>query len=106
MNDIQRLYSLVSTLVNLKQQGMEMSEFLRRISSLKTEFNSLLPVDKTAVEDLARRDKFFMVVTLAAISPDLAPVWIRFLLVLLCHLLMMCLLFNSSFLSYHCNMSS
>lgn len=52
-----------------------MSEFLRRMASLKTEFNSLLPAGKIATEDLAQRDKFLMVLTFAAISPDLAPVW-------------------------------
>lgn len=51
-----------------------MSEFLGRMASLKTEFNSLLPVGKIAVEDLAQRDNFFMVLTLAAISPDITPV--------------------------------
>lgn len=50
---------------------------------------SLLPAGKTATEDLAQRDKFFMILTLAAISPDLAPVQE---LLLLCLLLMMCLL--------------
>ena len=51
-----------------------MSEFLGRMVSLKTEFNLLLPVRKTVAEDLAQRDKFFMVLTLTAISPDLTPV--------------------------------
>lgn len=40
---------------------MEMPDFLGRMASLKTKFNSLLPVGKTAIEDLAQRDKFFMV---------------------------------------------
>ncbi|KAJ4968413.1 hypothetical protein NE237_015114 [Protea cynaroides] len=44
------------------------------MASLKTEFISLVPTGKSAAEDLAQRDKLFMVLTLAAISPDLAPV--------------------------------
>ncbi|KAJ4969300.1 hypothetical protein NE237_016001 [Protea cynaroides] len=51
-----------------------MSNFLGKIASLKTEFNSLLPTGKSAAEDLAQRDKLFMVLTLVAISPDLAPI--------------------------------
>jgi len=44
------------------------------MASIKAEFNSLLPAGKTATEDLAQRDKFFIVCTLVAIGPKLAPV--------------------------------
>ena len=44
------------------------------MSSIKVEFNALLPIGKTTIEDLAQRDKFFMVDTLAAMSSDLASV--------------------------------
>ena len=47
-NDIQHFYSVVSTIVHLKQQDMDMFEFLGRLESLKKEFNSLLPVGNTA----------------------------------------------------------
>lgn len=72
-NDIQKLYYVVSTLMNLKQ-GMEMSDFLGRMTSLKTEFDLFMPIYKTIFEDLAQQDKFFIVLTLVAISPDLTSV--------------------------------
>ena len=73
-NDVQRLYSVVEKLINLRQQGLTVPDFVGQMSSIKAEFNTLLPVGKTAAEDLAQRDKFFMVCTLAAMSPDLASV--------------------------------
>ena len=44
------------------------------MASIKVKFNSLLPAGKTAAEDLAQRDKFFIVCTVAAIGSELAPV--------------------------------
>lgn len=45
------------------------------MTSLKTEFNSLLSINKSIVKDLAKRDKFFMVLTLTILSPKLDFVW-------------------------------
>ena len=70
-NDIQRLYLVVSNLLSL---CLSLPNFLGRMASIKAKFNSLLPAGKTVAEDLAQRDKFFMVCTLATISPELAPV--------------------------------
>lgn len=53
-NNIQQLYSMVSNLVNLIQEGISMSEFLEQMASLKIEFNSLLLGSKLAAEDLAQ----------------------------------------------------
>ena len=57
---------------NLRQQGMNILEFLGKMSSIKCEFNSLLPVDKIVTEDLAQWDKFFMVCIIATTGLDLA----------------------------------
>ncbi|XP_052183785.1 uncharacterized protein LOC127795872 [Diospyros lotus] len=65
---------MVSNLLNLRQQGLTLPDFLGWMTSINAEFNSLLPAGKIAAEDLAQRDKFFMVCTLAAIGPELAPV--------------------------------
>lgn len=65
---------MVSNLVHLKQQGMSMLKFLRRMASLKAEFNSLVLANKSVVEALAQRFKFFMVLTLATLKPDLDSV--------------------------------
>ncbi|XP_019185931.1 PREDICTED: uncharacterized protein LOC109180688 isoform X2 [Ipomoea nil] len=73
-NDVQQLYSMVSNIVGLQQQHMEMSEFLGQIEALKETFNTLLPVNTIVEEQLQHRDKFFMVLTLAALRPDLSHV--------------------------------
>lgn len=52
-NDIQYLYLVASNLVHLKQQGLSISEFLWWMTSLKTEFNSFLSINKSIVKDLA-----------------------------------------------------
>lgn len=53
---------------------MSMSKFCGRMASLKAEFNLLLPTGKFVAEDLAQRGKFFMVLTLVVISPDITPI--------------------------------
>ena len=73
-NDIQRLYSVVSNLLNLRQTGMSLTDFLGRWASLKAEYNSLLPPGQSLQDDLAQRDKFFMVCILATLGPDLSSV--------------------------------
>ncbi|KAJ1417938.1 hypothetical protein SESBI_16203 [Sesbania bispinosa] len=73
-NDIQRLYSVVEKLINSRQQNMTVSEIVGHMSSIKAEYNALLPAGKTAAEDLAQRDKFFMVCTLAILNTDLVSV--------------------------------
>ena len=60
-NDIQRLYSIISNLLNLRQSGMSITDFLGRWASIKAEYNSLLPPGQTLKDDLAQRDRFFMV---------------------------------------------
>ncbi|KAJ1417527.1 gag-polypeptide of LTR copia-type [Sesbania bispinosa] len=71
-NDIQRLYFAVEKLINSRQQSMSVSEIVDHMSSIKAEYNALLPAGKTVVEDLAQRDKFFMVCILAILNTDLA----------------------------------
>ncbi|KAJ1404347.1 gag-polypeptide of LTR copia-type [Sesbania bispinosa] len=73
-NDIQRLYFVVEKLINSRQQNMTVSEIVGHMSSIKAEYNALLPTGKTVAEDLAQRDKFFMVCTLAILNTDLVSV--------------------------------
>ncbi|KAJ1413325.1 hypothetical protein SESBI_19710 [Sesbania bispinosa] len=73
-NDIQRLYFVVEKLINSRQQNMTVSEIVGHMSSIKAEYNAFLPAGKTAAEDLAQRDKFFMVCTLAILNTDLVSV--------------------------------
>ena len=65
---------MMFNLINLRQQGLTFLDFLGWMASIKVEYNSLLPIGKTAAEDLAQRDKFFMIWTLVAIGLELAPI--------------------------------
>ena len=53
---------------------MTISDFLGKMSSIKAEFNSVIPPGKSVAEELVQRDKFFMVCILAALGPDLGHV--------------------------------
>ena len=64
MNDIQRFYKVVSNIVCVRQQEMDLSTYIGRIASLKEEFLTLMPFT----------DKFFMVLTLIGLRPDLESV--------------------------------
>ena len=44
------------------------------MSSIKAEFNSMLPAKKSLAEELAQDDKFLMVYILASLSPNLGHV--------------------------------
>ena len=43
-NDIQRIYKVVSDLVNLQQSFQDMASYLGQVETLKDEFNSLMPL--------------------------------------------------------------
>ena len=43
---------MVSNLLNLRQQGMTISDFLGKMSSIKAEFNSVIPAEKSVAEEL------------------------------------------------------
>ncbi|RVW37330.1 Retrovirus-related Pol polyprotein from transposon RE2 [Vitis vinifera] len=43
-NDIQRLYKVVSSIVNVKQQDMDLSTYISQIASLKEEFLTVMPL--------------------------------------------------------------
>ncbi|XP_019184808.1 PREDICTED: uncharacterized protein LOC109179764 [Ipomoea nil] len=60
----------VDNLVNLKKDGMSMEAFLGKTQSLLTEFNKLLPVGGTPDEQIAQREKFFVVLVLTKLGPE------------------------------------
>ena len=43
-NDIQRLYKMASSIVNVKQQDMDLSTYIDQIASLKKEFLTVMPL--------------------------------------------------------------
>ncbi|XP_019172827.1 PREDICTED: uncharacterized protein LOC109168244 [Ipomoea nil] len=69
-NDISQCYTVVDNLVNLKKDGMSMEAFLGKTQSLLTEFNKLLPVGGTPDEQVAQREKFFVVLVLTKLGPE------------------------------------
>ncbi|RVW13121.1 hypothetical protein CK203_108693 [Vitis vinifera] len=70
-NDIQRFYKVVSDTVHVRQQDMDLSAYIGRIASLKKEFLTLMPFTNGAEAQQIQTDKFFMVLTLISLRPDL-----------------------------------
>ena len=70
-NDIQRLYKVASAIVNIRQQDMDLSNYIGQIASLKEEFLTLMPLTSDVGAQQTQVDKFFMVLTLIGLRPDL-----------------------------------
>ncbi|RVX14206.1 Retrovirus-related Pol polyprotein from transposon RE1 [Vitis vinifera] len=73
-NDIQRFYKMVSDIVHVRQQDMDLSTYIGRIASLKEEFLTLMSFTNGAKAQQIQIDKFFMVLTLIGLRPDLESV--------------------------------
>ncbi|RVW17806.1 Retrovirus-related Pol polyprotein from transposon RE1 [Vitis vinifera] len=73
-NDIQRLYKVTSFIVNVKQQDMNLSTYIGQIASLKEEFLTVMPLTTDVGDQHIQIDKFFMVLTLIGLRPDLETV--------------------------------
>ncbi|RVX18812.1 hypothetical protein CK203_006938 [Vitis vinifera] len=73
-NDIQRFYKVVSDIVHVRQQDMDLSTYIGRIASLKEEFLTLMSFTNGAKAQQIQTDKFFMVLTLIGLRPDLESV--------------------------------
>ena len=73
-NDIQRLYKVTSSIVNVRQQDMDLSTYIGQIASLKEEFLTVMPLTTDVRDQRTQIDKFFMVLTLIGLRPDLETV--------------------------------
>ncbi|RVW72360.1 Retrovirus-related Pol polyprotein from transposon TNT 1-94 [Vitis vinifera] len=73
-NDIQRLYKVASSIVNVRQQDMDLSTYIGQIASLKEEFLTVMPLTTDVGDQRTQIDKFFMVLTLIGLCPDLKTV--------------------------------
>ncbi|RVX03409.1 Inactive protein kinase [Vitis vinifera] len=73
-NDIQCLYKVASSIVNVKQQDMNLSTHIGQIASLKEEFLIVMPLTTDVGDQRIQIDKFFMVLTLIGICPDLETI--------------------------------
>ena len=72
-NDIQRLYKVAFAIVNIRQQDMNLSNYIGQIASLKEEFLTLMALTSDVGVQQTQIDKFFMV-TLIGLRPDLETV--------------------------------
>eukprot|EP00261_Vitis_vinifera_P037496 XP_019078739.1 PREDICTED: uncharacterized protein LOC100256524 isoform X2 [Vitis vinifera] len=70
-NDIQRFYKVVYDIVHVRQQDMDLSTYIGWIASLKEEFLTLMPFTNGVEAQQIQTDKFFMVLTLIGLRPDL-----------------------------------
>ncbi|RVW74353.1 Secretory carrier-associated membrane protein 4 [Vitis vinifera] len=73
-NDIQRLYKVVSAIVHISQQDLDLSTYIGQIASLKEEFLTVMPLTPDVGAQQTQLDKFFMVLTLIGLRPDLEPI--------------------------------
>ncbi|RVW16787.1 hypothetical protein CK203_076409 [Vitis vinifera] len=73
-NDIQRLYKVASAIVHIIQQDLDLSTYIGQIASLKEEFLTVMPLTPNVGAQQTQLDKFFMVLTLIGLRPDLEPV--------------------------------
>ncbi|RVW39327.1 Retrovirus-related Pol polyprotein from transposon RE2 [Vitis vinifera] len=73
-NDIQRLYKVASSIVNVKQQDMDLSTYISQIVSLKEEFLTVMPLTTDVGDQRTQIDKFFMVLTLIGLRLDLETI--------------------------------
>ncbi|RVX16620.1 Retrovirus-related Pol polyprotein from transposon RE2 [Vitis vinifera] len=73
-NDIQRLYKVASSIVNVRKQDMDLSTYIGQIAFLKEEFLTVMPLTTDVGDQRTQIDKFFMVLTLIGLHPDLETV--------------------------------
>ncbi|RVW47859.1 hypothetical protein CK203_092917 [Vitis vinifera] len=73
-NDIQRLYKVASAIVHLSQQDLDLSTYIGQIASLKEEFLTVMPLTPDVGAQQIQLDKFFMVLTLIGLRPDLESI--------------------------------
>ncbi|RVX17381.1 Retrovirus-related Pol polyprotein from transposon RE2 [Vitis vinifera] len=73
-NDIQRLYKVTSSIINVRQQDMDLSTYIGQIVSLKEEFLIVMPLTTDVGDQRTQIDKFFVVLTLIGFRPDLETV--------------------------------
>ena len=65
---------MASAIVDIRQQGMNLSNYIGQIASLKEEFLILMPLTSDVGAQQTQIDKFFMVLTLIGLRPDLETI--------------------------------
>ena len=65
---------MASAIVNIRQQDMDLSNYIGQIASRKEEFMTLMPLTSDVGAQQTQIDKFLMVFTLIGLRPDLETV--------------------------------
>ncbi|GAU43000.1 hypothetical protein TSUD_188740 [Trifolium subterraneum] len=73
-NDVHRLYSVVLSLNSLKLENMDVQAYLSKLDSLKADFQSLMPFTNDRTSHAEQRSKFFMIMALVGLPPELDSV--------------------------------
>ncbi|KAK6150524.1 hypothetical protein DH2020_015456 [Rehmannia glutinosa] len=73
-NDVHRLYSVVSNLISIKLENMDMQTYLGKLDHLIADFDTLMPFVSDAATHAEQRSKFFMVLALPGLPPELDSV--------------------------------
>ncbi|RVW96841.1 hypothetical protein CK203_026078 [Vitis vinifera] len=63
-----------SAIVHLSQQDLDLSTYIGQIASLKEQFLTVMPLTPDVGAQQTQLDKFFMVLTLIGLRPDLEPI--------------------------------
>ncbi|RVW51296.1 Retrovirus-related Pol polyprotein from transposon RE1 [Vitis vinifera] len=67
-------YKVASAIVHLSQQDLDLSTYIGQIASLKEQFLTVMPLTPDVGAQQTQLDKFFMVLTLIGLRPDLEPI--------------------------------
>ncbi|CAJ2674085.1 unnamed protein product [Trifolium pratense] len=73
-NDVNRLYKVVSNLISMKKDDMDMQSYVGKLDSLIADFDALMPFTDNVDKHAEQRGKFFMVLALAGLPPELDSV--------------------------------
>ena len=65
---------MASAIVNIQQQDMDLSNYIGQIASLKEEFLTLMLLTSDVGAQQTQIDKFFMILTLIGLRPNLETV--------------------------------
>ncbi|RVW23686.1 Retrovirus-related Pol polyprotein from transposon TNT 1-94 [Vitis vinifera] len=71
---ISSVYKVASAIVHLSQQDLDLSTYIGQIASLKEQFLTVMPLTPDVGAQQTQLDKFFMVLTLIGLRPDLEPI--------------------------------
>lgn len=73
-NNIHRLYSVVLNLIFVKLENMDVQSYLGKLDHLIADFQTPMPFASDATAHAEQRSKFFMVLALAGLPPELDSV--------------------------------